>query len=89
MNPKEALELAIRIANGQAALARACDQDGRVKQAHIWNWLNRDDGRVRAENVIGVCQAVGFRVRPHDLRPDLYPHPDDGLPERAERGNVA
>ena len=33
--------------------------------------------------VIDVCAATGWRVTPHELRPDLYPNADDGLP-RAE-----
>ncbi|MFW6342494.1 MAG: transcriptional regulator [Halothiobacillaceae bacterium] len=30
--------------------------------------------------VLGLCAALGWRVTPHELRPDFYPHPDDGLP---------
>jgi len=33
------------------------------------------------ERVIAVAMATGWRVTPHRLRPDLYPHPEDGLPE--------
>lgn len=36
--------------------------------------------RVPAEKVIALCAADGWEVTPHQLRPDLYPHPDDGLP---------
>ncbi len=35
---------------------------------------------VPAERVLGVAEAAEWRVTPHQLRPDLYPHPDDGLP---------
>lgn len=30
--------------------------------------------------VLRVAEATGWVVRPHEIRPDLYPHPDDGLP---------
>lgn len=36
--------------------------------------------KVPAERVLGVAEANEWRVTPHQLRPDLYPHPDDGLP---------
>ena len=37
---------------------------------------------VPAERVLSLCVAVGFvAIRLSSLRPDLYPHPDDGLPE--------
>lgn len=36
---------------------------------------------VPSDRVIEVSRACDWRVTPHELRPDLYPHPDDGLPE--------
>lgn len=27
-----------------------------------------------------VCSASKWAVRPHDLRPDIYPKPNDGIP---------
>lgn len=30
--------------------------------------------------VLPVCRADEWRTSPHQWRPDLYPHPDDGLP---------
>jgi len=35
---------------------------------------------VPAERVIDVARACDFRIRPYDIRRDLYPHPDDGMP---------
>ena len=35
---------------------------------------------VPSEKVIGLAETVDFEVTPHQLRPDLYPHPEDGLP---------
>lgn len=45
----------------------------------INNWLSRGgvpDGKVRI-----FSEAIEYRKTPHQLRPDLYPHPNDGLPE--------
>ena len=64
----EALKRAITIASGQSALARLIG----VKQAHIWNWLNKTR-RVPAEYVLRIEDATG--VSRHDLRPDIYPPP--------------
>lgn len=49
-----------------------------VNQQAIHGW--RKAGRVPPDRVIGVSRAVDFKVTPHELRPDLYPHPEDGLP---------
>lgn len=38
-------------------------------------------GRVPGEEVLRTSEALEWRVTPHDLRPDLYPNPDDSLPK--------
>lgn len=35
---------------------------------------------VPSERVLAVCAATGWRVTPHQVRPDLYPNPNDALP---------
>lgn len=50
---------------------------GESRQA-INNWRVRD--RVPPHKVLAVCRLLDFRVTPHQLAPDFYPHPDDGLP---------
>ncbi len=37
--------------------------------------------KTSAENVIAISMATDWQVTPHELRPDIYPHPNDGLPE--------
>lgn len=44
----------------------------------IHGW--RKAGQVPPDRVLEVSSAVSFKVTPHELRPDLYPHPEDGLP---------
>lgn len=36
--------------------------------------------RVPAEQVLAISAATEWKVTPFELRPDLYPHPHDGLP---------
>lgn len=59
--------------------------DPPVSPQGVAKWAR--DG-VPPERVIPISAATGFEVRPHDLRPDLYPHPDDGLPDE-RRGRAA
>lgn len=74
-----ALEKAIKVANGQTGLARLIQ----VQQANVWNWLHRDK-KVPGEYVLPISRAVGFKVTPHELRPDIYPNPTDGLPKKTK-----
>ena len=57
---------------GRAALAKQFS----VSIQAVSKWQTR----VPAGVVIGLAESVQFQVTPHQLRPDLYPHPDDGLP---------
>ncbi|HBN5546476.1 YdaS family helix-turn-helix protein [Enterobacter cloacae] len=36
-----------------------------------------------AATALKWAAATEFQVTPHDLRPDLYPNPTDGIPDRA------
>lgn len=42
-------------------------------------------GEVPAERVLAVCAARDWSVTPHQVRPDLYPHPHDGLPDHLRK----
>lgn len=35
---------------------------------------------IPSDKVIQFAELSGWKATPHELRPDLYPHPDDGLP---------
>lgn len=82
MKPKRvSLRRAVQIVGSQAELARRVadfKKNPRIKQAHVWNWLNRDK-EVPADMVLAVEAATVDektgrpRVLRHDLRPDLYP----------------
>ena len=81
---KETLLEAVRIAGGQAQLARAIREripDSKIGQVHVWGWLNNVKIEVPpADVVLPIAEALGYRMTPHALRPDLYPNPTDALP---------
>ncbi|MBE4916276.1 helix-turn-helix domain-containing protein [Enterobacter cloacae complex sp. P6RS] len=51
-----------------------------IKPMSISRWKNRYKGVVPAERVLQIYNTTG--VTPHELRPDLYPNPTDGLPKQ-------
>lgn len=77
------------MADGQAPLARAiklCRPGTKITQAQIWKWLNCAKGIVPpSEFVIPICEAIDWQMTPHELRPDIYPNPSDGLPADQSR----
>jgi DNA-binding transcriptional regulator YdaS (Cro superfamily) len=48
-----------------------------VSREAVRKWVR--DG-VPAERVLPICEATGWRVTPHQLRPDLYPNRTDAMP---------
>lgn len=78
---EQVIEFAIFKAGGQSALAAALG----MKPQAVQQWQ-----KVPPKWVISVARATDFAVTPHELRPDIYPHPDDGLPpERRTREAAA
>ncbi len=81
---KDILLKAVSLAGGQVALADGIVKHRpgcKVSQAHVWKWLNRSSRDVPpAEYVIPIASAVEWKITPHQLRPDIYPNPPDGLP---------
>lgn len=76
---QSALQKAVEVAGSQAELARRIGK----KQAHVWNWLHRDN-EVPAEAAIPIETATGGKVTRHDLRPDIF-----GPAPKPERRKVA
>ena len=50
-----------------------------LSQTIVNAWV-RGEKRISAERVLEICSIADWQVTPHELRPDIYPHPDDGLP---------
>jgi DNA-binding transcriptional regulator YdaS (Cro superfamily) len=74
---QEALARAVAAAKGQTGLARALG----TTQSNVWEWLNRTPRGLPAELVLKAEAATG--VPRHELRPDIFPAPDEGRPECA------
>lgn len=70
-----ALNKAIRLAGGQAALGRIVG----VGRSSVNKWVKLYQGRVPDEHIIPIYLATG--VTPHELRPDRHPTPKSGIPE--------
>lgn len=53
-----------------------------VSEGLVTHWLN---GRrmIQPEQVLKVAKMSAWTVRPHDLRPDIYPNPTDAMPRKA------
>lgn len=81
---KQALQKAVAIVGGQVRLAeaiRARIPGSKINQPHISGWLNSVKMEVPpAETVIAICESCGWQITPHELRDDIYPNADDGLP---------
>ncbi|MCK5866678.1 MAG: helix-turn-helix domain-containing protein [Marinobacter adhaerens] len=45
--------------------------------------------RIAPWNVISTCAATGWKVTPHEARPDIYPNSTDGLPPPDNPGEAA
>ena len=71
----DSLKKAIEVCGTNKSLA---EKMGEKNVNFISMWLQREN--LPADRVIDVAQATDWQVTPHELRPDLYPHPDDGLP---------
>jgi DNA-binding transcriptional regulator YdaS (Cro superfamily) len=69
------LDKAIRVSGGVAALARSM----KINSQAVSQWEKAPIGRV-----LDISAASGWKVTPHELRPDIYPHPLDGLPGRIQ-----
>ncbi len=67
------METTISLFGGVGAAANAIG----VAQPVVSHWRKRG---VPAERVLAIAGATTWKVRPHDLRPDIYPNPSDGLP---------
>ena len=82
------LRKAVEAVGGQVAMARAIRewhlQHGRVvkvSQAHVWAWMNISKTPAPpSEHCIAIAAVNDWEITPHQLRPDIYPHPHDGLP---------
>lgn len=67
----EGLVKAIEVAGGQKALAKLCGD--KVRQGHVYNWLNRNKHKgLPPQYVLKVEKALNGKLTRHQLRPDIF-----------------
>ena len=71
---KNWVETAIDDAGGPSVVAR---HFGLKRPWAVSKWMRN----LPAGRVIGLSELTNWEITPHQLAPDLYPHPNDGLPE--------
>jgi len=74
----KAIDKAINQVGTATKLAELLD----VSPMTISHWKKRHQGTVPSDRVLQIHGVTG--VTPHELRPDLYPNPTDGLPKGAD-----
>ncbi|EPI3542707.1 TPA: transcriptional regulator [Klebsiella pneumoniae] len=72
----ETLQRAIALAGSTKKFAQLLG----ISEQAVGRWKNKYKGRVPAGRVLSVFQVTG--VTPHELRPDLYPRPTDGITQK-------
>lgn len=82
---KQTLLKAVDLAGSQVNLARGIRErvpGSKIGQVHVWGWLNQVKIEVPpADVVLPIADFLGYRMTPHELRPDIYPNTTDALPE--------
>jgi hypothetical protein len=80
------LESVVNYCGSQSALAekvnawhRLNGRTVRISQQNISYWLKT--GAIPEIHCIGIAYASDWKESPHLINPDIYPHPEDGLPE--------
>ncbi|MCP4064670.1 MAG: helix-turn-helix domain-containing protein [Gammaproteobacteria bacterium] len=57
-----------------------------VAPAYLYQMVN-GIRPISPKRALSICEGSDWQVTPHELRPDIYPNPTDGLP--AERSGEA
>lgn len=63
------------LCGSQSELARRLGKNSQTVSA----WFR---AQVASTEVLNACRVLNWEITPHELRPDLYPNPTDGLPQK-------
>ncbi len=74
MSESTVIAEALKEAGGISAVAKALNMS--EEGVRLW----RARGAVPAGNVLWLAERTEWKYTPHRIAPELYPHPDDGLP---------
>ena len=53
-----------------------------ISSQAVSKWMSR--GKVPSKRVLQLCQILNWSVTPHEINPEAYPNPTDGLPRQRE-----
>ncbi|EBU6994991.1 helix-turn-helix domain-containing protein [Salmonella enterica subsp. enterica serovar Bredeney] len=59
----------------QRAIAKALG----ISPQAVNQWLSKSV--IPPRYVLTICEMTGWKIVPHDVRPELYPSPEDGVPD--------
>lgn len=65
------------------SLSEVARQFGFKSTQSVANWVINN--QVPSERVLQLCELGKWSVTPHELRPDIYPNPSDGLPDEPSK----
>ncbi|MFS1538897.1 MAG: transcriptional regulator [Candidatus Phlomobacter fragariae] len=68
------LDKAIKQFGSQRKLAIALG----VAPASLNRWVKKNAGKAPPKRLLPIYELTG--IKPHEIRPDLYPNPTDGIP---------
>lgn len=77
MSSQNYTEKAVKAAG--KSLSEVARRFGFKSTQSVANWVINN--QVPSERVLQLCELGNWSVTPHELRPDIYPNPNDGLPE--------
>jgi len=50
-----------------------------ISSQAVSKWMSR--GKVPPRRILPLCKALGWKITPHEIDPEAYPSPTDGLPK--------
>ncbi|HAT2283651.1 TPA: helix-turn-helix domain-containing protein [Citrobacter freundii] len=71
----EKIRSRLRNAVSQVAIAKALG----ISPQAVNQWFSKSV--IPPRNVLTICEMTDWKIVPHDVRPDLYPSPEDGVPD--------
>lgn len=76
----EKIRYRLRIAVSQRAIAKALG----ISPQAVNQWFSKSV--IPPRYVLPICEMTGWKIVPHDVRPELYPSPEDGIPAHLRLG---
>lgn len=69
----------VRTRLGGLLSQRAISKELGITPQAVNQWFSKS--AIPPRFVLQLCGLTDWKITPHEIRPDLYPSPNDGLPE--------